>query len=139
MPKDKDRSAVSVSSDQRRGVLVLHLSFASSVLIGRAPVNISDALVAEYESRRKEIGDVPMSCIVEMMTPIGGSPVVHALIDLWRQVQRDPSSKLVCVNFPDRYSSSLPALGMDKVEGFYQARTMADAMLFFQELPGPHA
>lgn len=124
--------SVRVVGERRRDVIILHLTFSSELLFYSPPNEISQVLLAQYEQQRIK-RDTP-SCIVEIATTVAGSPVVHALSDLWKVVRSsNPPSMLVCVNYPRRYMASLVTLGMDRLPGFELTDNMDAAMRLFSE------
>lgn len=109
-----------VRTRDNRQVAYLLLQFSPEVLQS-APTSrrLASQLVEKYEAVVREAGKTySMNCILEIKATVAGSRVVQAVAKIFNVV-RSGGGKLYCVGYPDKYITSLAALGLTGSEGFY--------------------
>lgn len=89
-----------------------------------------DKLINRYQKMLKDHPNIDTkSCIVKIESPTGGSRLVRALYQLFKEIIKTNSNRqLICVGYPKNYIESLNSLGIANLPNFKLAKNEKEAI-----------
>ena len=118
-----------VTKDLNNGVIYLIINYSDNYLFTQeSRLRIREELVNSYQKMLADNPDLQTkSCIVEIKASTASSRLVRALFELWKKVNIDRNSQLICVGYPEDYIDSLISLGLTSLDNFNLALTKDEA------------
>jgi hypothetical protein len=93
---------------------------------------LREQVLSKYHEARRGPGATKVSCVVQIETKIGGTPIGNALFDLFDEVS-EAGGSLICVGFPEDTLDALTATGLTSLPGLILADNRDQALAL---LPG---
>ena len=111
--------------DQHR-VPVMEVSFEAELMFLKgARQTLAEELTGVYNDLKKEKGKA--GCVVKINASTAGSPVIRALLELYKTVTAN-DGELRLVDYPRDFRDSLSALGFRSLPGFAHSATIDKAV-----------
>jgi hypothetical protein len=115
---------VEVSGENRSGVPVLTVRYGAEAMLQYSGSSLSAAITDEYEKLASEAQNP--SVVVKVEADTAGSPLIRALVSLYRRVATR-RGMLVCAGYPADFVPALSALGVLSLPGFRMVTGDVDA------------
>jgi hypothetical protein len=121
------------------GVIILAVAhYPEAYKTRRGKQLLREKLLAQYREARKDPAVRLASCVVEIESEVGGTPLNFALDDLRQEVVAN-GGKVVCLGYPRAYLASLASVGVTDARGFFleDKGKRAQAVRFLAALAPP--
>jgi hypothetical protein len=123
----------SVTAEVAAGVPILTLTYGPEGMLQTTGPELSAALIAEYRKKRSDSSAESSSLIFVIDADTAGSPLIRALVDVYRAVAE--KGKLFCVGYPRDFLPGLNALGVTSLPDFCIAPTVDSALQSLRAIP----
>ena len=134
MSNGEARRPVSVGDargEVESGVVVLTLTYEPDAMYREGyGQTLANNLLDVYERVRRERADEihqPPHCIVDVQAETAGSPVLTALVQLYKAADA-LNARVITVGYPEKYMESMVVLGLLNMEGFDSIEDKGEAL-----------
>ncbi len=120
-----------VTSEVNKGVIWLTIKYDEEFLLKKELTEkLQNVIVDSYREKlgKNEKELTTKSCVVEIQSKTAGSRLVRALFELWKEVDSNLNSQLICVGYPDDYIDSLISLGLTSLPNFKLKASKEEAL-----------
>ena len=121
-----ETQAKHVSQKKVSGISVVELSFDPELMFQKgARLTLSEELTRAYNDLKEDKGNP--GCVVVIKASTAGSPVIRALLELYKTVTAN-GGQLRLVDYPQDFRDSLSTLGFRSLPGFAHSATIEKAV-----------
>src|SRR5690348_4618576 len=118
--------SLDVNGESRAGVPIITVQYGPEGMLQSKGAVLSRRMRDEYERLSKDSAN--RSLVVDIKADTAGSPLIRALVDLYKSVTAR-KGQLICAGYPRDFIPALRALGVTGLPGFHLVSGGADAAL----------